>query len=762
MNPSDSSRSETIQLGARYARKFTTTTSLSESKLCPVNGIVIKKMQELLAKLKNLRIAASDRVNARKAEADAAQQAWLDAEGKTAVLKKTSEDKTLSYNNQLKLVTDLTTDVKLDTQRFDMMSTNYTREKAEIEEEEEVIRLIIGDLKELTALPPSETQTSTNQPVLKDLRHEASVLAGIHDAGASGRVFMGSLLRQLRTQQLPQYVESDDVIALLQAMLDDFIQRLKTLTEALNLAKTQLAAQQAKLQGSEEKLVTIRDEKNKAYQDVLDSTRVDYKAKYVVAKEIYEDSAQKNAGLDISYAKQIEIVERVIKRVVDHCKWYQDRTSDPSVPPPFPGYTMQVFKLPTSLFNTPTTPDVDKLQMLGENKGIAAVKFWNDNDFVARVPASPVDHLAWRFYGRLQITTGGNYKFCLQSDDGSVLYMDTNAADQKLEMNLVVNNDGLHGCSQKCNTVNLKAGVYRSKIVGYQNDGQGCMYYSYSGPDTGNALKDVPSVDGTDFEHLTPPQAFPGYTMQVYGIAANLQATPNVFLGLPLLGEKQGVAAIDYKSAAEFQAVVPQTPKDLFAWRFFGTLRIVRGGSYTFCLNSDDGSMLWINLLPNDLYGDLSLVVNNDGLHSPQQKCSTISLDTGSYKSEITGYENYGPATVTYTYSGPDTSNQAVTVPSVDGSVFYSDHKPPCPSVAGKWKEEAGSKNTAAIEAGAGKWTSGGRKPFTVGATGDCYTYDLSFPDDQGYTGTLSRDGAKLCMASKLNGKANGCWVRQA
>ena len=46
------------------------------------------------------------------------------------------------------------------------------------------------------------------------------------------------------------------------------------------------------------------------------------------------------------------------------------------------------------------------------------------------------DHFAVRWSGVLVLTTGGNYRFHLASDDGSNLYIDNRK---------VVNNDGAHG-----------------------------------------------------------------------------------------------------------------------------------------------------------------------------------------------------------------------------------------------------------------------------------------------------------------------------
>lgn len=59
-----------------------------------------------------------------------------------------------------------------------------------------------------------------------------------------------------------------------------------------------------------------------------------------------------------------------------------------------------------------------------------------------------------------------------------------------------------------------------------------------------------------------------------------------------------------------------------FAIRFTAKLKITEAKEYTFKLNSDDGSKLYINN---------QLVINNDGLHSPLVKTGKITLAAGEY-----------------------------------------------------------------------------------------------------------------------------------
>ena len=100
------------------------------------------------------------------------------------------------------------------------------------------------------------------------------------------------------------------------------------------------------------------------------------------------------------------------------------------------------------------------------------------------------------------------------------------------------------------------------------------------------------------FEHLTPVYTF---------ITSTLNVSPrNYTEGFP---------------TAKMQSVV-----DNFAIRFRGRLAIEMPGTYTFALNSDDGSKLYINQ---------NLVVDNDGIHPPRYVEGSLKLAAGMHHIEI-------------------------------------------------------------------------------------------------------------------------------
>ena len=64
-----------------------------------------------------------------------------------------------------------------------------------------------------------------------------------------------------------------------------------------------------------------------------------------------------------------------------------------------------------------------------------------------------------------------------------------------------------------------------------------------------------------------------------------------------------------------------------------GLLDVALAGTYTFGLNSDDGSLLFI---------DGGLVVDNGGPHSPQIISGSTALTAGSHPFEVRFFEDFG------------------------------------------------------------------------------------------------------------------------
>jgi hypothetical protein len=155
----------------------------------------------------------------------------------------------------------------------------------------------------------------------------------------------------------------------------------------------------------------------------------------------------------------------------------------------------------------------------------------------------------------------------------------------------------------------------------------------------------------------SPPQAFEqlqdrsvGWRLEFYRANPGASSTPLVFSDSNLLAVGEGVHHVDFDSSSPSWSNLPraaglkflggsrQLPEANFAWRYTGRVRINIGGQYTFCTESDDGSLLYMDLSPVQPGGppiSYTLIVDNDGLHSRQQKCATVQLGPGDHHTKV-------------------------------------------------------------------------------------------------------------------------------
>jgi hypothetical protein len=98
--------------------------------------------------------------------------------------------------------------------------------------------------------------------------------------------------------------------------------------------------------------------------------------------------------------------------------------------------------------------------------------------------------------------------------------------------------------------------------------------------------------------------------------------------------------------------LTPRNRDDLFGFAYKGYINITTAGTYTFTLNSDEGSRLYI--------GD-NLVVDNDGQHLASTDVNgTINLKAGKHAISVYYFENTGSQSLTVSYAGPSISKQVI------------------------------------------------------------------------------------------------------
>tara|TARA_B100000029_G_scaffold131599_1_gene125331 strand:- start:805 stop:2298 length:1494 start_codon:yes stop_codon:yes gene_type:complete len=91
--------------------------------------------------------------------------------------------------------------------------------------------------------------------------------------------------------------------------------------------------------------------------------------------------------------------------------------------------------------------------------------------------------------------------------------------------------------------------------------------------------------------------------------------------------------------------------EDHFALQLHGFIQIPREGIYTFSTISDDGSRLYIGN---------RLIVENDGLHAPQQSAGHVYLKAGLFPVRIEFFENSGGQSLQAFWSGPGVQYQEI------------------------------------------------------------------------------------------------------
>ncbi len=129
-------------------------------------------------------------------------------------------------------------------------------------------------------------------------------------------------------------------------------------------------------------------------------------------------------------------------------------------------------------------------------------------------------------------------------------------------------------------------------------------------------------------------------------------------------------------------ALVPRTQDDNFAFLWEGYIVIPTTGTYYFRTNSDDGSKVWLGahngsgspyFFSGTTSGSNRVVVNNDGLHGPQNATSSAqSLIAGVYPIAIAFYEQGGGETMTFSWRTPGNNNYVV----VPNSAFAENGTP--------------------------------------------------------------------------------------
>ena len=157
----------------------------SKGKFCSKRVLIKGKFNDLIETLRGLTIRSKARVVKRTADSKAADTAWLEAEGQYAIDTKNELIAAENVADALKHTLQATTDMGQEQTRLDAMKISKEKSITEIEEEEAIIREILGYI---TTLENSKIEEGT----VVEEKASPAVLASRIDAKLSVLTARGS------------------------------------------------------------------------------------------------------------------------------------------------------------------------------------------------------------------------------------------------------------------------------------------------------------------------------------------------------------------------------------------------------------------------------------------------------------------------------------------------------------------------------------------------------------------------------------------
>lgn len=287
----------------------------AKGRVCNNKAFILDKMLALRNKLQGYTEQGAQKVVKRGTDADAAKTAWLDSEGAYLIAKKKAESLDAQVTEDLKKVTSLTELLELNRKRLAKVRASVTEQLAEVDEEEAIVRELLGYIGDLT----SSTVDVDVSSLAEKFSRGVSQLTR-RPAFGDQASYLEAYAQSLRETQLPSYQESEDVKAVLQSIMEDYASRRKALGNELAAAEAEIKKTQSDKEAAELVLVTDKQAAKGAWEEVNRNQRVAFKAAYNQAQESLEQSRTKFSVLKVSYEKQIAIIDKIMQRVVEYCK----------------------------------------------------------------------------------------------------------------------------------------------------------------------------------------------------------------------------------------------------------------------------------------------------------------------------------------------------------------------------------------------------------------------------------------------------------
>jgi PKD repeat protein len=322
------------------------------------------------------------------------------------------------------------------------------------------------------------------------------------------------------------------------------------------------------------------------------------------------------------------------------------------------------------------------------------------------------DGFSVKIAGLIKTDTEADYTFYLTSDDGSALVIDGNT---------VVNNGGLHSPQMRQGTIHLTAGYHPITVTMFEHTGLAVVHLEQSTPSVtrqfSTQLYHVPSTpptagftgvpsagpvplsvqftdasgdatsyswdfgDGSGLSHAKNPvhtYTTPGkFNVTLVAINSFGSNTARKDYYITAGSFSPGFSASYYRGQTWTELTGSRIdsqiqfsdqggsvwPIDMvgrqenFSVNWDGYFQAPSADTYTFYLNSDDGSWLWV---------DDTLLIDNGGDHSAREYTGTTSLATGYHHVVVRMYENGGIAVAGLRFTSP-----TVTTPQYVTNVWH-------------------------------------------------------------------------------------------
>jgi hypothetical protein len=145
-------------------------------------------------------------------------------------------------------------------------------------------------------------------------------------------------------------------------------------------------------------------------------------------------------------------------------------------------------------------------------------------------------------------------------------------------------------------------------------------------------------------------ELLPGLVGEYYAVGKNVSDFPDVGKREPTLRrvDRQIDFGIGLGSVGGFSDT---GLADYFYARWTGVLRVTDPGPYTFFLQSDDGSRLYV---------DGKRVVDNGGAHTWRERSGTVDLKPGDHDLKVEFFENDGLAGCVLSWDPPGGDRQVI------------------------------------------------------------------------------------------------------